>query len=305
MIRLLVTFAVSLLAYTLGQAQSTKDEIYLRATVQDVVPLTNFSGEITPVEVDPRFALTVRIESVDPTISSFSAGAVVAFAIHSPALLFGVDVPKGKTYAFSLRRRAKQGETSFFGLAVLGTTSTTTLGQTRYFPPRSLDEDARGDEFLSQWYSDELRTLDEPSLWELSKSKKEESYRFLWLRTFHHPIAVRIDIKADGSSQLTVKMTSGTGGFRPGHLVRNSKSFLTKEQTDSFLEKIKQHKFWELTPTREPGGNDGAEWILEGIKNGTYHTVDRWTPQDGPVRAIGLFMVNELAKLKIPAEELY
>src|SRR5215469_18538951 len=46
MIRLLVTFVVSLLACTPGQTQSTRDEIHLRATVQNVVPLTDFSGRI-------------------------------------------------------------------------------------------------------------------------------------------------------------------------------------------------------------------------------------------------------------------
>ncbi len=89
MIRLLVTLVVSLVACTPGQTQSTRDEIHLRATVQNVVPLTDSSGKITPVDFDPRFALTVRIESVDPAVGSFTVGAVVAFAIHSPALLFG------------------------------------------------------------------------------------------------------------------------------------------------------------------------------------------------------------------------
>ena len=189
---------------------------------------------------------------------------------------------------------------------MLGTTSTTTLGQTRYFPPRSLDEDPRGDEFLSQWYSDELRTLDEPSLWELSKSKKEESYRFLWLRTFHHPIAVRIDIKADGSSQLTVKMTSGTGGFRPGHLTKNASTALTVAQTNEFRGEIKKYGFWQLeSRPKETPGDDGAEWILEGVRGGTYRIVVRWTPKNGPVRDFGLFMLENLANMKIPADEIY
>src|SRR5215469_4428590 len=43
------------------QSQGTKDEIRLRATVQSIVPLSTFSGTITPVAVDPRFAMTVHI----------------------------------------------------------------------------------------------------------------------------------------------------------------------------------------------------------------------------------------------------
>jgi hypothetical protein len=86
------------------QTQSTRDEIHLRVTVQNVVPLTDFSGKITQVDFDARFALTVRIESVVPAVGSFTVGAVVAFAIHSPALLFGENATKGKTYDFSLQR---------------------------------------------------------------------------------------------------------------------------------------------------------------------------------------------------------
>ena len=118
MMRLLATLAVSLLACTPSQTHSAKTEIHLRATVQNVVPLTDFSGKITPVDFDPKFALTVRIESVDPAIGSFAVGAVVAFAIHSPALLFAEDSTKGKTYSFSLQREIKHGKTRFFGLKV-------------------------------------------------------------------------------------------------------------------------------------------------------------------------------------------
>lgn len=117
MIRLLVMLAVSLLACA-GQAQTTIDEIHMRATVQDVVLLTDFSGKVIPVDFDPRFVLTVRIESVGPTATNFSVGAVVAFAIHSPSLLIGEEAKKGKTYDFSVQRKIKHGKTRYFGLRV-------------------------------------------------------------------------------------------------------------------------------------------------------------------------------------------
>jgi len=87
----------------IDQTQNTKNEIHLRATVQDVVPLADFSGKVTLVDFDPRFAPTVRIESVEPAVSGFAAGVVIAFAIHSPALLFGEDVTKSKTLQLFLR----------------------------------------------------------------------------------------------------------------------------------------------------------------------------------------------------------
>ena len=177
--------------------------------------------------------------------------------------------------------------------------------QRQYFPPGALDSSPRSDQLLSDWYSKQLRALDEPSLWSLSKTQNEEAYRFLWLRTFHHPVAIRIDVNADGTSQVISKMTSGAGGYDPGQLVLNSKSLLTKDQTDSFLGKIKEHQFWQLPTKRESGGLDGAQWILEGVKDGKYHIVDRWSPTDGPVRAIGLLMLNEFTNLKILKKEIY
>ncbi|HEY6249846.1 MAG TPA: hypothetical protein VI685_07775, partial [Candidatus Angelobacter sp.] len=96
MIRSLTILAMSFWACAAGQAQSTNDEIHLRATVQAVVLLTRFSGTITPVDFDPRFALTLHIESTVPEIALFRTGAVVTLAIHSPSLTFQEEPTEGK-----------------------------------------------------------------------------------------------------------------------------------------------------------------------------------------------------------------
>jgi hypothetical protein len=116
MIRLLATLAVIIFACTPAQTTPASGEIHLRGTVLDVVPLAHFSGEVTPVDIDSSFALTVRVESVDPSTSGFNAHTVVTFAIHSPALLFGGEDPKRKKYDFSVQHEAKDGKTRFFGL---------------------------------------------------------------------------------------------------------------------------------------------------------------------------------------------
>lgn len=118
MIRLLAILGISIWACAAGRAQGPSDEIHLSATVQAVSPLTKFSGTVTPVDVDPRFALTVRIESVVPTVTNFTPGAVVIFAIHSPSQLFAGEPTKGKTYDFVLHRETKDGKVRFFGLKI-------------------------------------------------------------------------------------------------------------------------------------------------------------------------------------------
>jgi hypothetical protein len=67
-------------ASSAGQARSTIDEIHMRATVQDVVLLTDFSGKVI--------------------------------------LLFGEEAKKGKTYDFSVQREIKHGKTRYCGLKV-------------------------------------------------------------------------------------------------------------------------------------------------------------------------------------------
>lgn len=174
-----------------------------------------------------------------------------------------------------------------------------------YFPTRGLLADAGLEPFKSVRYSDQLIALEEPSLWERSKTQKEESYRFLWLRTFHEPMAIRVDMNADGTARLTVKVASGAGGY-PGELTQNRTFTINVDETNLFLNEVRSHNFWSLPSVEQtPGGPDGADWIIEGVKAQAYHIVDRWSPKDGDVRVIGLFMVNQLAKINLPAREVY
>ncbi len=101
-------------------------------------------------------------------------------------------------------------------------------------------------------------------------------------------------------------MTSGAGGYDPGTLIQNDTVTLTREETNRLLGQIEENNFWRTQSIQEtPGGPDGAHWIIEGVRDGTYHVVDRWSPEDGEIRALGLFMVNDLAKMKLAAKEVY
>jgi len=183
------------------------------------------------------------------------------------------------------------------------------FGQTSYFPVGILDENPQADKALRESYSKFLTALQEPSLWKSSQTRKIQSYRFLWLRSFDRPISVRLDVQPDGTALLTTRMTSGKGGYEPGHLIEHRTKKLTKEQTGWFLDRIEELKFWSLptSPPKDPNlvGVDGAEWVLEGIKNGQYHVVDRWSPDKGEVRTLGIVMLIDLAKLKLLYQDVY
>ncbi|PYV47582.1 MAG: hypothetical protein DMG94_05690 [Acidobacteria bacterium] len=80
---------------------------------------------------------------------------------------------------------------------------------------------------------------------------------------------------------------------------------MTQEQMDKFLERVKGAGFWEIPSYEKTWGLDGAQWIIEGVEDGKYHVVDRWTPTKGPIRELGMTLVFTLAQLKIPQDELY
>lgn len=167
-----------------------------------------------------------------------------------------------------------------------------------YFPETMVDE------FRAQWYGRFLDALKEPSLWERSKTTPDQSYRFTWLRSFHHPVVIRIDVRPDGICEITAKVGLGAGGYDPGMLIRNETRPLLKVQSTWFVNQIAL-KFWNAPREDDKRlGNDGAQWIIEGVKNGQYQVTDRWSPDAGPIRELGLAMIG-LADLRIPSDEIY
>jgi len=111
----------------------------------------------------------------------------------------------------------------------------------------------------------------------------------------------------DGKGLLTTKIGSGPFGSHPEHLVVNKSRKMSAQQTSWFVDKVDEVGFWHL-PTYEKSdviGTDGSQWILEGVKKGKYLIVDRWSPDRGPVKALGTAMMFDLAKLKLLYQEVY
>src|SRR3989441_4894829 len=74
-----------------------------------------------------------------------------------------------------------------------------------YFPIGLLEpRDSRGDAFRRRWYSSHLRAMGESSI--SCGADSMETYRFLWLRTFHRPVSVRIAKRGDGAKLTVVEL---------------------------------------------------------------------------------------------------
>jgi hypothetical protein len=177
----------------------------------------------------------------------------------------------------------------------------------QYFPKgifRNSLESGSFNNFRARWYSKHLRAMTEPSLSEASRDKTLVTYRFLWLRTFHQPIAIRLAIRLDGTGFLTGKVTSGKGGYEPGTLFQNSSVEVPKPQVQQFLGLLQKTAFWTMQAEEMSNGDDGAEWILEGVQAGNYHVVERWSPEKDDYSRVCLYLL-ELSKISVPAKDIY
>src|SRR5688572_21183417 len=88
-----------------------------------------------------------------------------------------------------------------------------------FFPYGSLHWRPDLDAFMESWYSNALERVNERSLNRAARDKKRHVYRFLWLRSFHPPVAIRIEITGDGTGNLVGKQLDGRGGYDFGRRI--------------------------------------------------------------------------------------
>lgn len=187
-------------------------------------------------------------------------------------------------------------------------------GQTAYFPPLSFDAKPQLDQMMAEELAFVLQYLGESSIFAESNSPEVESYRFLWGRTFHRPISVRLDMRAGRSGMLTIRIGQGETGS-PGSLrgsVQTSTRELAEDQIEAFRTAM-QASFWTTTPYGhgDQAGADGSTWLIEALQAGQYHSVQRWSPMNSSepdkeaVKRIGQALAFDLAQLTIPPNEIY
>lgn len=168
-----------------------------------------------------------------------------------------------------------------------------------YFAKGSIDSRSGSDQFVREWYSRQLRAMNEPSL-SCGPTVAAQVYRFTWLRTFRHPIVVRVTQSAEGARLEAVEL-DGAGGYEPGKVLNrvsyniNSADWHALE--DQFSAVLQLEKADEL-------GLDGAEWIFEGRKGEDYTYIKFWSPSAGPSWNLGMYLI-ELSSLNVPQDSRY
>jgi hypothetical protein len=157
------------------------------------------------------------------------------------------------------------------------------------------------DDFKAQWYARQLQALQEKPLC-CDSADHEPVVRFVWLRSFQHPVVIRLDEMAAGNWRVVTKMGSGTGGGDPGTLTTRKKRTLAAHDVAAMRALFKPTSwFWSTASAQAATATgdcapdqtcvtlegDGSQWILEVRAGNRYHYIDRWSPKDGPVRDIG------------------
>ena len=178
----------------------------------------------------------------------------------------------------------------------------------QYFPTGVFSEYLDLSDSRSRRYAKHLRAMSEPSLLDAVKNKSSESYRFLWLRSFRQPIAIRMTMRPDGSSQLIGVEMTGKNGHDPGVIATTEVVEISQEQIHQFQDLLQTTEYWSM-PTvdvrlHEERIRDGAEWMLEGVRDGRYHVVARVSPQNETYREACLYLLK-LSKIEVEASRVY
>ncbi|HEX8621705.1 MAG TPA: hypothetical protein VF718_07005 [Allosphingosinicella sp.] len=152
-------------------------------------------------------------------------------------------------------------------------------------------------DFERDWYSRQLAAAEEPSLYLASQSARPldgSTLRFTWLRSFHPPVVIRLEMGAApaGPHRLVAKQLSGAGGYHPGKVAKTIDRPLTPEEAERLRVALDRNRVFGIPPDPCGGGCDGAQWIFEGVEGRRYRFLSVWTPHTGPALGLGQFLMG-------------
>ena len=136
----------------------------------------------------------------------------------------------------------------------------------------------------------------------LASAPADEAYRFLWLRSFHDQVVVRVE-RSEGGATLTALQLAGPIGHGDGSIVRYEKRKLGTDEWTALTRAIDAAGFGDLPPDDGIQGLDGAAWVLEGKRGASHHVVARWEPKPEFRAACLAFL--EAARFTFPASDVY
>lgn len=122
----------------------------------------------------------------------------------------------------------------------------------------------------------------------LKPSGDARDYRFLLLRSFHRPIAVRVTRDNVGARVVAVELER-IGGYEFVKVLRRQETELTTKQVDEFESSLETDGLWSIPSHDDERGRhilDGAEWVIEASTT-EYRVITRNSPRNDTVRVMG------------------
>ena len=127
-----------------------------------------------------------------------------------------------------------------------------------------------------------LQEMGEPSVVSIPDTQSNHVYRLTWRRSFDPPVVVRLDMTNPRKATLHVKRIK-VDYSKPVPVYLgldiDRRSVMTINQLNNFFRFLLNARFWDV-PTVDPHlrGTDGASWIVEGLRDGKYHVIERQSP---------------------------
>ena len=154
--------------------------------------------------------------------------------------------------------------------------TTSAVGDGPYFPIKTKAGGEGVPAVESKWYGQSLGRMNEPRLPAFAKKDvNAEIYRITILPTWGNSIALRTQRHGELSS-LAARRLDGQAGYKPGKLVESKDVALGADDSKMLALLIQNLDFFQMATKDNVNGDDGDEWIIEGVSHGKYHVAVRW-----------------------------
>jgi hypothetical protein len=170
-----------------------------------------------------------------------------------------------------------------------------------FFPVGAL---TGGDSARVPWFGRALDAMGEPRL----AGRSGKVVRFLWLRTFHRPMAVRLEWRPDGCL-VVLTVLAGRSADSLGALYKRDSTVTDAARCDAVRESLDAAGSGRAVLPANKRKRDGSEWIFERQGAEGYHVVVRWSPElsepSRPFAAAGRAFLALAAWDQAPDDPIY
>lgn len=149
----------------------------------------------------------------------------------------------------------------------------------RLLPAVAFFPDDFATDYWRTYLGEQLVGFAEPSLHELGRDPECVTARFLWLRTFHAPVCVRLELAPE--TTLIAKTASTKSGFERPREVSVRTRIVTHSQAEYAADAVRAALLTAHPRDRRRVTVDGASWVLEHVRHGVYRVAELNSPRQG------------------------